>query len=103
MHFYLLMLNKTFIMNNTFLLLPLRFRILAQVPLVIIKEPVKLVLDLKDIVVCVTRDTRVRTAKLVRKYSSGNFLFIFIFIFIFNIAPKLNLSPQVLFRSKHFL
>ena len=93
-------------MNNTFLLLPLRFRILAQVPLVIIKEPVKLVLDLKDIVVCVTRDTRVRTAKLVRKYSSGNFLFIFIFIlfiFFFNIASKLNLSPQVLFKSKHFL
>lgn len=45
----------------------LGFRIFVPVLLAIIKQPAKLVLPQKDIVVCVTQDTLVRIATLVRK------------------------------------
>ena len=53
--------------NNIHLDIPIGFRIIVPVFLAKIKPPVKLVLHQMDIVVCVTQDSRVWTAKLVRE------------------------------------
>lgn len=53
----------------------LGFRIFVPVLLAIIKQPAKLVLPQKDIVVCVTPDSRVRIVKLVRKIQFSDFFF----------------------------
>lgn len=69
----------------------LGFRIFVPVLLAIIKQPAKLVLPQKDIVVCVTPDSRVRIVKLVRKIQFSDF---------FSFTELLLIMSRRLYRSR---